>query len=318
MGLITNVTGASRDRTRTIDLLRDAPGVKLVALFAPEHGLSTDRDQRISNGTDPASHLPVYSLYGDVFEPTPAMLEGIDTLVFDIQDAGARFYTYASTLHRVLRVGGGRGLRVVVLDRPNPIGGTEVSGPLVTADAISFVNHHPLPVRHGMTLGEIAGMIDADEHLGVDLDIVRMTTGIARNTSTRPAFRGCHHRPTSDRCGRRCSIQVWPWSKGPMSRSAGAPTRLSRSLGAPWVDGAELASALEEVKLAGVVFEAAEFTPKASAYAGQRCRGVEIDVEKPRHFRAGTNRHRHRPRPAALYPDAWHPDKMNQISATPQ
>src|SRR5262249_43031254 len=135
-------------------------------LFAPEHGLSSNLDKKIDNGVDEPSGLPVYSLYGNALAPTSATLEGVDTIVFDIQDAGARFFTYASTMHRTFKVAAERHLRVLVLDRPNPLGGLDVAGPSPRPDELSFVNHHPLPVRHGMTFGELAEMINADEHLG--------------------------------------------------------------------------------------------------------------------------------------------------------
>jgi uncharacterized protein YbbC (DUF1343 family) len=313
VGLITNVTGAARDGSRTIDLLRTAQGVTLVALFAPEHGLASNRDQRIANDTDPASGLPVYSLYGDIFEPKPAMLEGIDTLVFDIQDAGARFYTYASTLHRVLRVGGERGMRVVVLDRPNPIGGVEVSGPLPTRDAISFVNHHPLPVRHGMTLGELAEMIDADEHLGVDLDVVLMT-GWRRAEYFDET--GLDWTPPSPNLRSVKQAVLYPGvalvegTNVSVGRGTDTPFEV---VGAPWIDGADLAAALDESKLAGVAFEPAEFTPKASSYAGQACHGVRITVGSRESFEPVRTGVAIALALRKLYPDAWHPEKMNQI-----
>jgi uncharacterized protein YbbC (DUF1343 family)/CubicO group peptidase (beta-lactamase class C family) len=313
VGLVTNVTGAAHDGSRTIDLLRAAPDVTLVALFAPEHGLGTNRDQRISNDTDPASGLPVYSLYGDVFEPTPSMLEGIDTLVFDIQDAGARFYTYASTLHRVLRVGGARGLKVVVLDRPNPIGGLEVSGPLSTRDATSFVNHHPLPVRHGMTLGELAEMIDADEHLGVDLHVVKMSGWLRVQYFDET---GLSWMPPSPNLRSIKQAVLYPGvalvegTNVSVGRGTDTPFEV---VGAPWIDATQLAGALQEMKLAGVTFEPAEFTPKTSAFAGQLCHGVRLEVQSRETFEPVRTGIAIALALRKLHPDAWHPDKLNQI-----
>ncbi|MET0591880.1 MAG: exo-beta-N-acetylmuramidase NamZ domain-containing protein, partial [Polyangiaceae bacterium] len=174
VGLITNASGRDANGVRTIDVLRQAPGVTMIALFAPEHGLLADLDERIQNGSDETSRLPIYSLYGDRFSPSDEMLAGVDTLIFDIQDVGARFYTYASTMHRTLAVAAARKLRVMVLDRPNPIDGIDVAGPLPAPADMSFVTHHPLPIRHGMTLGELAEMINADEHLGAELEVVKM------------------------------------------------------------------------------------------------------------------------------------------------
>ncbi len=173
VALVTNDRARARDGTSTIEALRGAPGVTLAALFAPEHGIGAEREGAIADGS--RDGVPVYGLYGERFAPTSAMLEGVDTVVFDLQDAGARFYTYASTMKRAMKVAAERGLRFVVLDRPNPIDGVDVEGPVLAADgASSFVNHHPLPVRHGMTIGELARLFAADEGLDLKLEVVKM------------------------------------------------------------------------------------------------------------------------------------------------
>ena len=171
VGLITNATGLARDGSSNISLFRTAPDVTLVALFAPEHGLASSREGVIADARDESSGLPVYSLYGGGFRPTVESLRGIDTLVFDIQDVGTRFYTYASTMHRAMRTAAEAGIRFVVLDRPNPIDGLDVEGPVLTGEK-GFVNHFPLPIRHGMTMGELALLMDAEEHLGLALEVV--------------------------------------------------------------------------------------------------------------------------------------------------
>jgi uncharacterized protein YbbC (DUF1343 family)/CubicO group peptidase (beta-lactamase class C family) len=313
VGLVTNASGLARDGSRTIDLLRAAQGVTLVALFAPEHGLRTDSDQPIPDQSDPTSRLPVYSLYGATFEPTPAMLQGIDTLVFDIQDAGARFYTYASTLHRVLRVGADKGLRVVVLDRPNPIGGDVVEGPLVTPDAISFVNHHFLPVRHGMTLGEMAEMIDADEHLGTDLDVVKLRGW------HRPSFydeTGLRWVPPSPNLREVKQAVLYPGvalvegTNVSVGRGTDTPFEI---VGAPWIDAAAFSQALDDAKLDGVVFAPTDFTPRQTVYSGQLCHGVRLEVRDRQHFAPVRTGIAIALALRRLYPDAWHADRLNQI-----
>ena len=241
------------------------------------------------------------------------MLEGIDTLVFDIQDAGARFYTYASTLHRVLRVGTARGLRVVVLDRPNPIGGVEVAGPLPSSDAISFVNHHPLPVRHGMTIGELAEMIDADEHLGVDLDVVRMSGWHRSQYFDQTGLRWVPPSPNLRAVKQAVlypGVALVEGTNVSVGRGTDTPFEI---LGAPWIDGSQLAQTLGEANLAGVVFLPADFTPKGSNYAGQSCHGVHLEVKSRDVFEPVRTGIAIALALRQLYPDAWHADKLNQI-----
>ena len=174
VGLITNSTGVDAAGRRTIDLLYHAPGVKLLALFSPEHGIEGQADSRVLSSTDAATGLPVYSLYGDVERPTDRMLEGLDALVFDIQDAGVRFYTYVTTLGYCLEAAAQKGIEFYVLDRPNPINGHEVEGPVLDDDLRSFVAYYPLPIRHGMTVGELAEMFNSENHLGAKLHVIKM------------------------------------------------------------------------------------------------------------------------------------------------
>ena len=209
VGLITNASGVSRDGKHDKDFLASAPGVKLVAIFAPEHGLGTDQDDLVADGRDAATGLPVYSLYGDHFSPTDAQLEGIDTLVFNLPDVGTRFFTYASTLHRALATAAKRGLRFVVLDRPDPLDGAHVEGPMLSAPR-SFVNHAPLPVRHGMTMGELALLFDAEDHLGTELEVVRLRGWAPQGFWGRRASRGDRRLRTCGPPTRRSSTRRRP------------------------------------------------------------------------------------------------------------
>ncbi|MBK6799116.1 MAG: DUF1343 domain-containing protein [Acidobacteria bacterium] len=175
IGLITNHTGRDRDGNSTIDLLFKAPDVKLVALFSPEHGIRGSLDQdKITNAVDEKTGLTIYSLYGETRKPTPEMLKEIDTLVFDIQDIGARFYTYISTMGLAMEAAAANGKKFVVLDRVNPINGVDVEGPVADGDKLSFIAFHQIPVRHGMTVGELAQLFNKERAINADLEIVRV------------------------------------------------------------------------------------------------------------------------------------------------
>ena len=174
IGLITNPTGVDHAGRRNIDIMR-AGGVNLVALFSPEHGFAGAADQaEVGDATDPSTGLKVFSLYGKTLRPTPEMLRGLDALVFDIQDVGARFYTYATTMAYAMEAAAKAGISYYVLDRPNPITGVHVEGPLLDRDSLSFVGYFPLPLRHGMTMGELAKLFNAENHIGANLTVVQM------------------------------------------------------------------------------------------------------------------------------------------------
>ncbi len=174
IGLITNPTGVDHAGRRNIDVMR-AGGVDLVALFSPEHGFAGAADQaEVGDATDPSTGLKVFSLYGKTLRPTPEMLRGLDALVFDIQDVGARFYTYATTMAYAMEAAAKAGIAFYVLDRPNPITGVHVEGPLLDRDALSFLSYFPLPLRHGMTMGELAKLFNGENHIGANLTVVPM------------------------------------------------------------------------------------------------------------------------------------------------
>jgi uncharacterized protein YbbC (DUF1343 family) len=174
IGLITNPTGVDRTLRSDVDILAARPDLRLVALFGPEHGVRGEASTWLSNSTDPRTRLPVYSLYGKTLSPTPAMLKGVDALVFDLQDTGARFYTYMSTLALAMKAAAERGLPFVVLDRPNPLGGEMVAGPVLDTRWKSFMGMYPLPVVHGMTIGELARLFNQEYGINANLTIVPM------------------------------------------------------------------------------------------------------------------------------------------------
>ncbi|PYT40123.1 MAG: serine hydrolase, partial [Acidobacteria bacterium] len=174
VGLITNHTGVDSQGKSTADLLSHAPSVQLVALFSPEHGLAGRKDERVSSSKDPTTGLPVYSLYGETLRPTDEMLNGIDALVFDIQDAGVRFYTYTATMAYCMEEAAKRKIAFFVLDRPNLLGGEIIEGPMLEADKTNFVAYYPLPVRYALTIGELAQFFNAENHIGADLHVIPM------------------------------------------------------------------------------------------------------------------------------------------------
>ncbi len=285
--LLTNDSARNREGARTTDVLAARRDLGLVALLSPEHGLSASRDERIDDGTDAKTRLPVHSLYGGAHGPRSArpagprpvtLPDGIDAVVVDLPDVGTRFYTYASTLHATLRAAASRGLRVIILDRPNPIGGWEVAGPVLSRAELSPVNHHPLPVRHGMTMGELAEMLNSDEHLGLDLEIVRM---VRYNRRSYFDETGLPWWPPSPNLRTVAATVLYPAvglleaTNVSVGRGTDSPFEV---LGAPWIDGAALAAELTGAGLDGVAFAGTDFTPSANPYRATPCHGVGLRV----------------------------------------
>jgi uncharacterized protein YbbC (DUF1343 family)/CubicO group peptidase (beta-lactamase class C family) len=279
VGLVTNQTGVSAEGESTIDLLAHAPGVTLVALFSPEHGIRGVADDKVSSSRDEKTGLTIHSLYGTTLRPTDAMLQGIDTLVVDLQDIGARFYTYPATVAYILEEAARRRLSVVVLDRPNPIGGVDVEGPNQDESAIGFNGYLPMPIRHGLTLGELARLFNGEKQIGADLTVVAMKnwrrdewfddTGIAWINPS-PNMRNMVAATVYPGVG---AIEGTNLSVG-----RGTETPFEQ-FGAPWIDGVALAAALNGRALPGVRFYPVSFTPAAGAkFAGQACHGVFVIV----------------------------------------
>ena len=268
VGLVVNHT-ARVDTTHLIDLIAAAPNVELAALFGPEHGLrgSADAGEKIADGRDERTGVPVYSLYGETRKPTPDMLRGADALVFDIQDIGARFYTYISTMGLAMQAAAEQGISFVVLDRPNPLGGNYVSGFVLEPEHTSFVGQYPVPMVHGMTVGELARMIRDESMMegldGLDLQVVEME-GWRRDMlwsgTGLPWIAPSPNIPDFE------TALVYP---GPVlfeatSVSEGRGTRQPFvQVGAPWLDGQAAADSLNAQGLAGVRFEAILFTPES-------------------------------------------------------
>jgi len=279
VGIVTNQTGVDAQGRRGIDLLAAAPGVTLRAIFSPEHGLEGQLDTSVPNGRDAATGLPVWSLYGSDRRPSAEMLAGIDTLVFDIQDVGVRYYTYLTTLVYILEEAERRRIRVVVLDRPNPITGRVVEGPLMDPDLRSFTAPHPIPVRTGMTIGEFAKMVVAERKLRVDLTVIPLENWQRSQWFDQTQLPWVNPSPNI-----RSPIQALLYSgigllestNVSVGRGTATPFEV---VGAPWIsDPQALADALEARGFPGVRFRSVYFTPSASVYAGQGVSGVQLVV----------------------------------------
>ena len=279
VGLLTNHTGRARDGAATIDVMADAPGVTLAALFSPEHGIRGLLDATVPSARDERTGLPIHSLYGETRRPTTEMLQGLDAIVIDLQDVGARFYTYMTTMAYVMEEAATRKIKVFVLDRPNPIGGVQIEGPSLDQEAVSFIGYLPaMPTRHGMTLGELARLFNAEKKIGADLTVVSMRnwrrdawfdeTGLMwigpspnmRNLYAATLYTG-----------------LASFESANLSVGRGTDTPFEH-VGAPWIDGVRLAEALNARALPGVRFYPEQFTPTASKFAKEACQGVFIVV----------------------------------------
>ena len=279
VGLITNQTGIDAQGRRAVDLLAAAPQVRLRALFSPEHGITGQVDANVPHSRDAATGLAIWSLYGPTRRPSPEMLNGIDTLVFDIQDVGVRYYTYLTTLVYALEEGGRRGITVMVLDRPNPITGSVVEGPLMDPDMRSFTAPHTIPVRTGMTIGEFAQMVVAERKLPVKLTVVPLEgwqrgqwfdeTGLPW-VNPSPNIRN----PTQALL--YAGIGLLEATNLSVGRGTDIPFEV---VGAPWITEPQvLADAMNARGLAGVQFQPIVFTPTSSVYAGRAVGGVQLQV----------------------------------------
>jgi len=278
VGLITNHTGVDSQGRSTAELLSHVPSVQLVALFSPEHGLAGRKDEKVPSSKDPSTGLPVYSLYGETRRPTDEMLNGIDALVFDVQDAGVRFYTYTATMAYCMEEAAKRKIAFFVLDRPNLLGGEIIEGPILDADKTNFVGYYSLPVRYALTIGELAQLFNAENHIGADLHVITM-----RNWHRNYFFEstGIKWIPPSPNLRTIKGSILYPGIEILQSAgvSVGRGTQTPfEEFGAPWMNGDEVAAALNARNLPGVRFAGQLFIPIAGLYSGQRCGGVSIKI----------------------------------------
>lgn len=279
VGLITNHTGRSRSGKSAVGLLHGAKDVKLVALFSPEHGFEGKLDiEKVGDAKDNETGLKIHSLYGETRRPTEAMCEGIDTIVFDIQDIGSRFYTYISTMGEAMTAASQFKKRMVVLDRPNPIGGVAIAGPMLDAGTESFVGFHNIPIRHGMTIGEIALMLKAEKKLDVDLEVIRCENWSRDRLWDQTGLTWINPSPNMRSLTEALlypGVGMLETTNISVGRGTDTPFEV---IGAPWIDGPALAAELNGHKLAGVTFIPIEFTPTTSKHQNQLCQGVNIQI----------------------------------------
>ncbi|RWZ52157.1 DUF1343 domain-containing protein [Halobacillus fulvus] len=280
VGLITNPTGVDQDLNSIVDLLHNDPDVELTALYGPEHGVrgSAQAGEYVEFYTDETTGLPVYSLYGQTRKPTPEMLENIDVLLFDIQDVGTRFYTYIYTMAYAMEAAQENDIPFIVLDRPNPLSGEVVAGPVLESEYKSFVGNYEIPLRHGMTVGELAKLFNEEFGIGADLTVVEMNKwkrNMYYDETPLQFIAPSPNMPTLD------TALVYPGAaliEGTNVSEGRGTTKPFEWIGAPFINSTELAAALNEKDLPGVTFRAASFTPAFSKHRGTLSNGIEIHV----------------------------------------
>ncbi len=317
IGLVTNHTGVDAQGRRTIDVLASAPGLELAAIFAPEHGVLGELDTtEIGNTVDRATGVPVYSVYGDTDakrRPSLQVLEALDAVVYDIQDAGARFYTYETTLGYFLEAAAQAGIPIVVLDRPNPVTGSFVQGPISDPGTQSFVNYHPVPVRHGMTIGELAQMFNAERNIKAKLAVVPMEGWIRGDWFDSTGLLWIHPSPNLRSLTAAtlypgvCLIEGTNVSVG---RGTDTPFEV---VGAPWIKAEELAAYLNARSIQGVRFVPEYFTPRSDKYQGERLGGVNIVLLDRNSFDAPELGVELAAALLKLYPNQFDTSRMNRL-----
>jgi uncharacterized protein YbbC (DUF1343 family)/CubicO group peptidase (beta-lactamase class C family) len=319
IGLLTNNTGVDGQGRRTIDALAAAPGIKLAAIFAPEHGIfGAQDDLNVQNTTDSVTGVPVYSMYGGTDakkRPSLDVLKTLDAVVFDIQDAGARFYTYPATLGYLLEAAAQTNTEVIVLDRPNPVNGSFVQGPISQTEFASFTSYHPIPIRHGMTLGELAQMYNVERKLGARLRVIPMqgwlrgdwfdSTGIVW-VNTSPNLRSVNEAELYP------GVAIVEGSNVSVGRGTDTPFEV---LGAPWIDARAYSDYMNARLIPGVRFVPVTFTPVSGPYANQQCKGVNIIVTDRTVLDAPELGIELAAALHKLYPDQWKIDLMLKLLA---
>ena len=293
VGLITNHSGVDRNMRHAIELLSHTPGVKLTALFAPEHGIRgmAEAGDKVGDGIDQRSGVPIYSLYGAVRRPTPEMLQNVDVLIYDIQDVGVRFYTFISTLGECMTAAAERGIPFILLDRPNVLGDTAIEGRMLDiARFKSFVGAYLIPIRYGWTLGELAGFIkdNIKKDLGKELEL----TVVKMKNWKRAMWydqTGLSWIPPSPNIPSLAAATVYPGMcliEGTNVSEGRGTTLPFEMIGAPWIDGYKLADEMNALKLPGVLFRPVSFTPTFSKFQGQGCQGLQVHVTDRNRFQA--------------------------------
>lgn len=315
LGLVTNHTGHDRERNPTIDLLKNAPGVELNALFSPEHGIRGLKDEHVGDSVDESTGLPVYSLYGKNFKPTAEQLKDLDALVFDIQDIGCRFYTYTATMALVMEAAAEYGKKYFVLDRVNPLNGAAVDGPVLEGNT-SFVGYHRVPLRYGMTIGELAKMFKAERHCDADLTVIPLENWRRDLWFDQTGLPWTNPSPNMRNLTEAILYPGIGLLESAVSVGRGTDTPFE-VIGAPYIDDLKLAAELNQALLPGVRFVPIRFTPTYSVHKDQLCRGVYIlltDRDTCQVVDVGLEIARTLYR---LYPNDFNPDKLNRLLLSP-
>ncbi len=314
VGLITNQTGLNRDGVGTVRLLHEAEGVTLKTLFSPEHGLEGKLDiPKIGDQQDATTGLKVFSLYGETRIPTASSLEGIDTLVFDIQDIGCRFYTYVSTMGNAMKAAAEHKIRFVVLDRVNPIGGQSVQGPVLDEGRESFVGFHQMPVRHGMTIGELAMMFRAELKLDVDLEVIEVEGWQRSQLFDQTGLLWINPSPNMRSLNQAVlypGVGLIEMTNVSVGRGTDTPFEL---VGAPWIDARKFASHLNHAGLAGVRFVPVKFVPTSSKHEKETCGGVNIIVTDRAQFHPLSTGIQLMCSLKELFPEEWETKNLNTL-----
>jgi uncharacterized protein YbbC (DUF1343 family) len=318
VGLISNLTGRDAAGRLTAEVLAADSSIELAALFSPEHGFLGVEEGPVASGQHAASGVTIFSLYGETRRPTPEMMAGLDGLVFDIQDIGTRFYTYATTMAYAMEEAATHGVPFVLLDRPNPINGTSVQGPLLDESMLSFVGYAPLPLRHGMTMGELARYFNEERGIGADLTVVPVegwrrgdwydATGLAwvnpspnmRNLVEAILYPAVGPLETTNVSVGRGTDEPFEW------------------LGAPWIDSRRLAARLNAAGLPGVRFVPRDRTPDASIHAGELCHGVDIILTDRGAFAAGLTAITLAEAVYTLHSDNWEVEAFARLWGRPE
>ena len=313
LGLLTNHTGRDRQGRPTIDVLSKAPGVKLVALFSPEHGIRGLADENVSDSKDDVTGLPIYSLYGETRRPKPEQLKDLDALVFDIQDVGVRFYTYISTLGFLLEEAAKAKLPVFVLDRPNPIGGVDVEGPIADQDKLSFTSYHTIPTRHGLTIGELAQLFNRQRNIGADLRVIKMEGWHRWMWFDETNLTWINPSPNMRNLTQATlypGVGLLETTNVSVGRGTETPFEI---VGAPWIQGDKLADYLNQRGAPGVRFVPVRFTPRASVFKDVECGGVNIIITDRAAFRPLLTGIEMALALRKLYPNDWQVDKYLRL-----
>jgi len=317
IGLLTDQTGVDSQGRRTIDVLAQAPGVSLGAIFSPEHGVTGTLDTtNIGNTRDAATGVPVYSVYGATDaarRPSLQVLRDLDAIVVDIQNAGARFYTYETTLGYFLEAAAKAGIEIIVLDRPNPITGSFVQGPVTDPGHESFVNYFPVPVRHGMTMGELARMYNSERNINARLQVVPMEGWLRGDWFDSTDLTWVDPSPNLRSLSEAAlypGVGLVEGTNVSVGRGTDTPFEL---LGAPWINSNEFAKYLNARNISGVRFVPISFTPTASNYSGQKCGGVNIVVTERNALDSPELGIELASALHKLYPQQWHMERMIEL-----